>query len=270
MQNILSVGIDVGTSTTQLVFSRIAMENTSGYFTVPRICVTSKEVIYKSDIYLTPLKTDRLIDGEAIRSIVAREYDKAGYKPEDVDTGAVIVTGESSRKENAEEVLKNLSSFAGDFVVSTAGPDLESIIAGKGSGAYQYSMENDCLVINMDIGGGTTNIVLFDCGDTVSKTCYDIGGRLIRLSKEGIAEYISPAAEKIAASVGVNIKKGERCSRESLEAVTDKMAQLLAQSILLLPQEKLLRDILSPESSEFEMPRKRSQRSSFQAGLQTV
>ena len=124
MQNILSVGIDIGTSTTQLVFSRIAVENTSGYFSVPHISVTAKEVIYKSEIYLTPLKTDRLIDGEAIRGIVAEEYRKAGYRPDDIDTGAVIVTGESSRKENAEEVLKNLSCFAGDFVVSTAGPDL--------------------------------------------------------------------------------------------------------------------------------------------------
>ncbi|MDD5981314.1 MAG: ethanolamine ammonia-lyase reactivating factor EutA [Clostridium sp.] len=267
MQNILSVGIDVGTSTTQLVFSRIAMENTSGYFSVPRISVTSKEVIYKSDIYLTPLKTDKLIDGEAIRHIIAREYSKAGYKPENVDTGAVIVTGESSRKENAEEVLRNLSCFAGDFVVSTAGPDLESIIAGKGSGAYQYSIENDCVVINMDIGGGTTNIVVFDGGETVSKTCFDIGGRLIKLSKDRVIEYVSPSAAKIAASIGVQLQEGEPCRQESLEAVTDKMAQLLAQSISLSPSEKLLYEIQSPESSVLDMPKKKISKIFFSGGV---
>lgn len=267
MQNILSVGIDVGTSTTQLVFSRIAIENTSGYFSVPHISVTSKEIVYKSDIYITPLKTDKLIDGESIREIVAKEYGKAGYRPENVDTGAVIVTGESSRKENAEEVLKNLSCFAGDFVVSTAGPDLESIIAGKGSGAYQYSIENDCLVINMDIGGGTTNIVVFDCGETVSKTCFDIGGRLVKISKDGVIEYVSPAAAKIAASIGVHLQTGERCGQEKLEAVTDKMAQLLAQSVSLVSAEKLLEEIQSPESSVLNMPKKKISKIFFSGGV---
>lgn len=267
MQNILSVGIDVGTSTTQLVFSRIAMENTSGYFSVPRISVTSKEVIYKSDIYLTPLKTDKLIDGEAIRHIIAEEYAKAGYKPEDVDTGAVIVTGESSRKENAEEVLKNLSCFAGDFVVSTAGPDLESIIAGKGSGAYQYSIENDCAVINMDIGGGTTNIVVFDGGETVSKTCFDIGGRLVRLSKDGIVEYVSPSAAKIAASIGITLREGALCQQRSLEAMTDKMAQLLAQSISISAPDRLLYEIQSPESSTLVMPKRKISKIFFSGGV---
>ena len=267
MQNILSVGIDVDTSTTQLVFSRIAMENTSGYFSVPRVSVTSKEVIYKSDIYLTPLKTDKLIDGEAIRDIIAREYGKAGYTPENVDTGAVIVTGESSRKENAEEVLRNLSCFAGDFVVSTAGPDLESIIAGKGSGAYQYSIENDCVVINMDIGGGTTNIVVFDGGETVSKTCFDIGGRLIKLSKDRVIEYVSPSAAKIAASIGVPLQEGDPCRQERLEAVTDKMAQLLAQSISLSPAETLLYEIQSPESSALDLPKQKISKIFFSGGV---
>ncbi len=267
MQNILSVGIDVGTSTTQLVFSRISVENISGYFSVPHISVTSKEVIYKSDIYLTPLKADKLIDGEAISRIVAKEYNRAGYTPEDIDTGAVIVTGESSRKENAEEVLNNLSSFAGDFVVSTAGPDLESIIAGKGSGAYQYSIENDCLVVNMDVGGGTTNIVVFDCGETVSKTCFDIGGRLIKVSKAGIIEYVSPAAAKIAASLGVCLQTGKHCKQDDLEAVTDKMADLLAQSIYLVPAEDLLKEVQSPESSTLDLPKKKISRIFFSGGV---
>ena len=267
MENILSVGIDVGTSTTQLVFSRIAMENTSGYFSVPHISVTAKEVIYKSDVYLTPLKTEKRIDGEKIREIVSAEYRKAGYTPKDIDTGAVIVTGESSRKENAEEVLHNLSGFAGDFVVSTAGPDLESVIAGKGSGAYQYSIENDCVVINMDIGGGTTNIVVFDGGETLSKTCYDIGGRLIRLDRDGKVLYISPSAEKIAASVGVKIRVGERCGREALRSVTDKMALLLSESISLAPKESLLSEIQSPESSAFEKPKRKISRVFFSGGV---
>ena len=131
MSSILSVGIDIGTSTTQVIFSRITMDNMAGYFSAPRIAITGKELIYKSKIHFTPLKTPVLLDGDGVRDIVAAEFAQAGFRPEDVDTGAVIITGESARKENAAVVLEKLSSFAGEFVVSTAGPDLESVIAGK-------------------------------------------------------------------------------------------------------------------------------------------
>jgi len=112
LPDILSVGIDIGTSTTQLVFSRLTMQNTSGYFSVPRVSIVDKQVIYKSQVYLTPLATPILIDGEAVRDLVAAEFRKAGFSPADVDTGAVIITGESARKENAALVLDKLSSFA--------------------------------------------------------------------------------------------------------------------------------------------------------------
>lgn len=252
MPDILSVGIDIGTSTTQLVFSRITMENVTGYFAVPRVSIVEKEVVYKSRVYLTPLTTPVLIDGDAIRDIVANEFRLAGVSPGDVDTGAVIITGESARKENAAAVLARLSDFAGEFVVSTAGPDLESIIAGKGSGAYQYSLDHDCAAVNLDVGGGTTNIVLFDGGETVSKGCLDIGGRLIRLSGDLTVEHVSPPAAKVARAVGVDLVPGERTSVPALTRITDKMAGLLAQALRLSPQEPLLEELRTPESSWLE------------------
>jgi len=159
MSSILSVGIDIGTTTTQLVFSRIDLENTAGYFTAPRVSIVDKKVLFQSEIHTTPLLSNSMLDGEKIRQLVAAEYQRAGFRPEDTDTGAVIITGESAGKQNAEITLHQLSDFAGEFVVSTAGPDLESIIAGKGSGAWQYSLDRECRTVNVDIGGGTTNIV---------------------------------------------------------------------------------------------------------------
>jgi len=251
MASILSVGVDIGTSTTQVIFSRIDMENTGGYFSVPRVSIVDKQVIFKSPVYLTPLKTPILIDGEAVRELVAGAYREAGYTPADVNTGAVIITGESARKENAAEVLRQLSDFAGEFVVSTAGPDLESIIAGKGSGAYQYSMDNGCTAVNLDIGGGTTNIVMFKDGEVIAKGCLDIGGRLIRLKDDLTITYISPAAQAVADEVGVEIEVGRRTSYAALERITDKMADLLAQALGARPQEALLSSIRTPESSWF-------------------
>lgn len=267
MPDILSVGIDIGTSTTQLVFSRIAVENTVGYFSVPRVSIVDKEVIYKSKIYLTPLTTPVLIDGEAVREIVAGEFRLAGYAPADVDTGAVIITGESARKENASAVLEKLSGFAGEFVVSTAGPDLESIIAGKGSGAYQYSMDRHCAAANLDIGGGTTNIVLFDDGAVAGKGCLDIGGRLIRVTRQLVVEHVSPAAAGIARAVGVSLRPGAQTTLPELTRVTDKMADLLAQALYLKPQEPLLRSVRTPGSSWLELDGRKVSRICFSGGV---
>lgn len=256
MADILSVGIDIGTSTTQLVFSRIEIENTTGYFTVPRVSIVDKEIIYKSPVHLTPLLTPARINGDAVRELVAGEYLRAGFTPEQVDTGAVIITGESARKENAAAVLERLSDFAGEFVVSTAGPDLESIIAGKGSGAFQYSIDHDCTAANLDVGGGTTNIALFDRGAAAGKGCLDIGGRLIRLDQTLTVEYVSPAARAVAEAVNVRLSPGRRTAISELTKITDKMAELLAQALGVLPQEPLLRAVQTPESSWLELERR--------------
>lgn len=246
---ILSVGIDIGTSTTQVIFSKLVMENMADYFSAPRISIIDKELVYKSRVHTTPLKTPVLLDGEGVRRIVEEEYRLAGVTPQDLDTGAVIITGESARKENAAVVTEQLSGFAGEFVVSTAGPDLESVIAGKGSGAFQYSMDNSAVVVNLDIGGGTTNIVIFDCGQVVGKGCFDIGGRLIRLDPDRTVRSVSPAARAVAEAVGVAVEPGMRIGDDALRRITDKMADLLAQTLGLAEEEPLLRQVATPNSS---------------------
>ena len=255
---ILSVGIDVGTSTTQVVFSKLQMDNAGGYFSGPRVAIVDKEVVYKSEVYMTPLKTDVLIDTDALRNIVAAEFRKAGYRPEDTDSGAVIITGESARKENSDAVLKSLSDFAGDFVVSAAGPDMESLIAGKGSGAWQYSMDHHCRVANLDIGGGTTNVVLFEDGETLARGCLDIGGRLICMNPQGIITKVSPAAAVMAQAAGVSVSVGDRCDELKLTAVTRQMAAALNAYLGVGTKDidAILRQIKTPGSSDFPVPEK--------------
>ena len=255
---ILSVGIDVGTSTTQVVFSKLQMDNAGGYFSVPRVAIVDKEVVYKSEVYMTNLNTDVLIDTDALRDIVAAEFRKAGYRPEDTDSGAVIITGESARKENSDAVLKSLSDFAGDFVVSAAGPDMESLIAGKGSGAWQYSMDHHCRVANLDIGGGTTNVVLFEDGETLARGCLDIAGRLICMNPQGIITKVSPAAAVMAQAAGVSVSVGDRCDELKLTAVTRQMAAALNAYLGVGTKDidAILRQIKTPGSSDFPVPEK--------------
>ncbi len=248
--DILSVGIDIGTSTTQVIFSRIVMENMAGFFAVPHISIVDKDVIYKSDIHLTPLVNSYLIDGDKVRDIVALEFKRAGFTPADTQTGAVIITGESARKENSALVLEKLSSFAGEFVVSTAGPDLESVIAGKGSGAQSYSEEYSCTAVNLDIGGGTTNIVVFDCGKVIAKGCLDIGGRQVKVDSDYTVRYVSKSAKLIADRLGLSLEQGQKSCKKDLDRLCCAMADVLEQALGVGEKGELLSQIVTGGSSD--------------------
>ena len=190
-----SVGLDVGTTTTQLVVSRLYAKNRASAFSAPQMEITQREVIYQSPVYFTPLISGELVDGEAIRKLVEADYQGAGITPEAVDTGAVIITGETSRKENAAAVLHALSNYAGKFVVATAGPELESVLAARGAGAVEASW--DKTVLHMDIGGGTSNLALCREGEIVATGCLNVGGRLLKLTDTGEITYISPVLQGI-------------------------------------------------------------------------
>ncbi|MEA5050060.1 MAG: ethanolamine ammonia-lyase reactivating factor EutA [Oscillospiraceae bacterium] len=252
-QSILSVGIDLGTSTTSFVVSRLSVDDTASYFSVPRVAITGKEIVYKSEVHETPLVDRWRIDGAAVRRLLEDEYRRAGLRPADIATGAVIITGETARKENAAEVLAQLSSLAGEFVVSTAGPDLEAIIAGKGSGAWQYSIDEATTAANLDIGGGTTNIVLFRAGETLAKGCVDIGGRQVRVDRDGRVTYMSESAKRIARARGVDVAEGQRPAPAALARLCGEMAYLLEQ-LVRGERTALLEEVTTAGSTPYAPP----------------
>lgn len=195
---LVSVGIDVGTTTTQLVISRLTLVNVMPGSQVPKIEISHKSISYLGKVHFTPFEDRQHVDGTELRKIIAKEYEKAGVKPEQIDTGAIIITGETAKKENASEIIHSLADYAGDFVVATAGPDLESVIAGKGSGAEALSKRLHACIANIDIGGGTTNIAYFDRGKCIGTACINVGGRLFEVDPlSHRLSYISSPAEKI-------------------------------------------------------------------------
>lgn len=239
-EEIISVGIDIGTSTTQLVFTKIVLENIASGARVPQIKIIDKNVFYRSSIYFTPIINQNEIEAEKIKEIVQKEYKKAGINVDEISTGAVIITGETARKSNAKEVLNTLSGMAGDFVVATAGPDLESIIAGKGAGVMDYSEQNNTSVYNLDIGGGTTNIVLFKNGEVVDTTCLDIGGRLIKFKENSLeVTYIYKKFEKLIEKLNLKtIKKGTIAEEQELRVLCRKLAEILLISVGKYPKDE--------------------------------
>ncbi|MCC9159247.1 ethanolamine ammonia-lyase reactivating factor EutA [Enterococcus faecalis] len=230
-ETLLTVGIDLGTSTTQLVLSELTVENFASAFTVPRISISDKKVIYRSDIIFTPLLNQSEIDAEPIKAFVAEQYRQAGIHKQDIQMGAVIITGETARKSNANNVLRALSGYAGDFVVATAGPDLESIIAGKGAGAQTYSETKRKPVVNLDIGGGTTNLAVFKDGEVIDTACFDIGGRLIKLDQQQKIAYIAPKIQEIINKKGLTLHLGDQATEQNLLPIISELVAVLENSI---------------------------------------
>jgi ethanolamine utilization protein EutA len=145
--------------------SKLKLKNILSSSLIKETIIEEKEIIYKSPIVFTPLLDEVTIDFLKVKHIVSEALKVSGVKKEDISTGAVIITGETARKENAVEVSKNLSEYLGDFVVATAGPKLEALLAGYGSGAAELSKNLNRRIINLDIGGGTTNVAIFNCGE---------------------------------------------------------------------------------------------------------
>ena len=230
-ETLLTVGIDLGTSTTQLVLSELTVENFASAFTVPRISISDKKVIYRSDIIFTPLLNQSEIDAEPIKAFVAEQYRQAGIHKQDIQMGAVIITGETARKSNANNVLRALSGYAGDFVVATAGPDLESIIAGKGAGAQTYSETKRRPVVNLDIGGGTTNLAVFKDGEVIDTACFDIGGRLIKLDQQQKITYIASKIQEIINKKGLTLHLGDQATEQNLLPIISELVAVLENSI---------------------------------------
>ncbi len=246
-RDLLSVGVDVGTTTTQIIFSRLNLRDVSRPGQIPRIDITDRKVIYQSPIVFTPLIDSETIDADRLNEIVRNEYATAGVDPSQVETGAVIITGETAKKKNADEILRALSGLAGEFVVSVAGPNVESLIAGKGAGAAQYSQQNYATVTNVDIGGGSANSATFRTGNLIGAAAMNYGGRILEIEHStGRVRHIADPARHILDDIGLSLEIGDSPSLEDLRRFTDRMADMtveliegtsspLAQKIYLTP-----------------------------------
>ncbi|MDF1490074.1 ethanolamine ammonia-lyase reactivating factor EutA [Tessaracoccus caeni] len=236
-QDVLSVGIDVGTTTSQLVLSRLTITNQHRPGLVPRLDIDDREVLFESDPKLTPLAAPDLVDVDKLVGLIRREYELAGVDPKQVETGAVIITGETARTKNAEAILHGLSDLAGDFVVTVAGPNLESSIAARGSGAADWSRHRYASVVNVDVGGGSSNAALFRSGKHLSSSAAMVGGRQAVIDPQtGILTHLAPPGKLIVERLGIrDVEIGRRPSLAGLRALTDAMAEVIVDLVLGLP-----------------------------------
>src|SRR5919106_3010722 len=166
---ILSVGVDIGSSTSHLVFSRIVLERLDS-----RYVVTTRETFHESDILLTPYSSGESIDADALGAFIEKQYVDAKIDPDEIDTGALILTGVAVRRSNARAIGELFARQAGKMVAVSAGDSLETVMAAYGSGAGGRLIRDNSTVMNVDVGGGTSKIAVCEDGAVVELTAIDV------------------------------------------------------------------------------------------------
>ncbi|MBI2189487.1 MAG: ethanolamine ammonia-lyase reactivating factor EutA [Acidobacteria bacterium] len=227
---LLSVGIDIGSAGTQVVFSRVQLRRLAEALT-SRYYVVERETVHQSPVALTPYVSDERIDEQAIGRIVDEAYEAARIHPDNIDTGAVILTGEALRRENAKAIAEVLAEVGGEFVCAAAGHHMESMLAAYGSGAAQVSHDMGAPILNIDIGGGTTKLALVENGNVVHTAAIHLGGRLAVIDESGRLTRLDPAGRRLAELAGCRWNPGDRLSEQDLDRVTSWMADALVSAL---------------------------------------
>jgi ethanolamine utilization protein EutA len=223
---ILSVGVDIGSSTSHLVFSRIVLERLDS-----RYVVTQRETFYQSDILLTPYLSDEEIDATALGAFIEQQYSDAQVDPDEIDTGALILTGVAVRRRNARKIGELFARQAGKLVAVSAGDNLETVMAAYGSGAVARSIRDKSTVMNVDIGGGTSKIAVCAEGKVIALTAVDVGARLVCVDADGKIVRIEEAGRRFAAERGLELKLGAPLSPQAAKDLAGAMAERLFEAM---------------------------------------
>jgi ethanolamine utilization protein EutA len=231
--SLMTVGIDIGSSGTQVIFSRVNLRRLAEDLT-SRYYVVSRETLYHSPVALTPYQNEERIDDAKLGAIIDDAYAAAKLSPDNIDTGVVILTGEALRRENAQGIAKILSEQGGEFVTATAGHHMESMLAAYGSGAARVSSDEGKRILNIDIGGGTTKLGLVDKGRVIATAAVHIGGRL-QVVENGKIDRLDPAGKHHAKRAGFSWNHGDAIDLADMEKVADVMADALVAAITARP-----------------------------------
>jgi ethanolamine utilization protein EutA len=231
--SLTTVGIDIGSSGTQVIFSRVHLRRLAEDLT-SRYYVVARETLFQSPVALTPYQSEERIDDQKLGAIIDDAYGAAGLTPNSIDTGVVILTGEALRRENAQGIAAILSEQGGEFVTATAGHHMEAMLAAYGSGAARVSGDKQKRILNIDVGGGTTKLGLLDNGKVVATAAVHIGGRL-QVVEDGTIVRLDPAGKHHAKRAGFSWSRGDKVDAADLEKVADGMADALVAAITAKP-----------------------------------
>ena len=238
-----TVGIDIGSSTSHLMFARVHLQRKTQLLS-SQFVVVRREILWRSPILLTPFLPDYTIDAGRLRAFIDDAYRTAGLAPADIDSGAVILTGETIKRRNAQAIARIFASDAGKFVCASAGHHLESVLAAHGAGATAISRHTHKTVLNVDIGGGTTKFALIQNGEIRSTCALAVGGRLIALGDNGALVRIEDPARRVAQALGIDLRLGGRIEDADLDRLVGALSEIVVETMLQKAPGGLAKDLL--------------------------
>lgn len=243
---LLTVGIDIGSSTSHLLFARVFLER-EAHGLSSRFTVVDRRVEWQSPIVLTPFLPDGSIDVHELGHFVRHSYHSAGLTPAAVDSGAVILTGEAIKRSNARAIDELFAAESGKFVCATAGHRLEAVLAAHGSGATRMSRDRGAVVLHVDIGGGTTKLALIDRGEIRSVAAVAVGGRLVARDRYGVWTRVEHSATVVAAEQGFATTPGSLADPTVRRALAERLADIAVDHIAGAPLDATGRALLLTE-----------------------
>ncbi|MEJ2040568.1 MAG: ethanolamine ammonia-lyase reactivating factor EutA [Desulfosarcinaceae bacterium] len=250
---LLSVGIDIGSSTSHLAFANLLLKRDEQSRT-RRFNIAERNVFYEGRIINTPLLDQDTIDIERLIDFLRSEYRRAGVDQNDVQTGAVIITGETAKKQNAEQIVAAISNDAGKFVAATAGPNFESVIAAMGSGAADRSKSTGRTVLSCDIGGGTSNMAITIAGRVVSTGCIAVGGRLLAFDAQGKICRVNEPAKRVMDHLSLHYGVGDIIPPKEADRIATTLAEALIEVITGPAVSDLAKSLMVTDNLNFSKP----------------
>src|SRR5437773_4043967 len=261
-----TVGIDIGSSTSHLMFARVHLQRLSTALS-SRFVVVERKILWQSPILLTPYRSDYTIDVDDLGGFIGGCYQYAGLEPADIDSGAVILTGEALKRRNARAIADLFSEEAGKFVCASAGHHMECQMAAHGSGAVALSRGHNATLLNVDIGGGTTTFTLIENGRVLATCAVAVGGRMIVEGDGGGLAHIEAPAEQIAQALGIELALGAPLAPGDRQRVAARMARMVMGRIDLRQPGELARALLVTEPWPAELANRSIDAITFSGGV---
>jgi ethanolamine utilization protein EutA len=241
---LITVGIDVGSSTSHLLFSRLHLRRLGSSLS-SRYVVVSRQTLGQSPIHDTPYAADGRIDAERLRELVDAGFAAAGLGPAEIDTGAVILTGVASERANARAIAELFAASSGRFVCAAAGHRLEAMLAAHGSGAVELSRQLGATVLHVDVGGGTSKLALIRRGRIEAVAAIAVGGRLVAFDRGRVVRLEADGA-RVARRLDLRLALGEPAPPGAEERMATALAGALREAMAASPGE-MARELMLTE-----------------------
>ncbi len=227
-RSIKMVGLDCGSTTTSAVVAAGRLTNGA----LGCVEITELEEIFRSETVLTPFDHDR-IDARRLEQYLDDWLMSAGVRPDGIFGGGALITGLAAQKKNAAAITRLIETRLDESVIAIADdPRLESWLAFMGNCHTLSKAQPRTMILNLDVGGGTTNLALGIDGQVIATGCLFVGARHFQFVP-GTYEItnLSPYAVALLEHLGIQRQLGDTLQAADIDLILDFYIGLIEAAI---------------------------------------